>query len=260
MDIYISAYKHLTKTPTQSDYTLHAHNDYEIFYFLSGNAEYSVEGNKYHLSPGDIMIMRKNEFHYLILKSNTPYERIVVNFDLPDEFANSGLLDAFNNRRAGEKNLYRTTNIQYNHMLYYLRKICETNDSDRQFCYLLPFLDELKEAFSSNFDSEAPTIDRATHIINYINEHLEENISLSSVSEHFFLSQNHLNRLFKENTGTTLWEYVTVKRLFKAREKINAGEKPTKACISAGFKDYATFFRSYKKHFGTSPKLDKPKT
>lgn len=259
MNFYISAHKNITKNPTQSDYSMHTHNDYEIFYFLSGNAEYSVEGNKYHLSPGDIMIMRKDEFHYLILKSNATYERIIVNFLLPDEFKNSGLLDAFNNRRAGEKNLYRTTSIQYNHMLYYLKKICETEDKERRFYYLLPFLDELREAFNLNFSHETPTVDRTTHIIKYINEHLEENITLSSVAEHFFLSQNHLNRIIKENTGTTLWEYITIKRLFKAREKIYKGEKPTTACISSGFKDYATFFRSYKKHFGTSPKWDKPK-
>ncbi len=259
MNFFISAKRHICENPQQDNFNIHNHNNYEIFYFISGNAEYSVEGNKYHLTPGDIMIMRKNEFHYLILKSNAPYERIIVNFDLPEEFAENGLLDAFNSRRAGEKNLYRTTNIQYNHMLYYLKKMCKAEDNNRRLCYLLPFLDELKEAFALNFDNEAPIVDKATHIINYINNHIEENISLSSIAEHFYISQNHLNRLFKDSTGTTLWEYVTIKRLFKAREKINAGEKPTQACISAGFKDYATFFRSYKKHFGISPKLDKPK-
>ena len=31
------------------------------------------------------------------------------------------------------------------------------------------------------------------------------------------------------------------------------GVQPTKACAQAGFNDYSTFYRGYKKHFGYSP-------
>ncbi len=257
MDIKITSVWCTTKNPTQSQFYLHTHNEYEIFCILSGNAQYSVEGNKYKLMPGDIMIMRKNEFHYLLLKSNEPYERIVVNFSVDAEMESNDLLAPFICRKAGERNHYRPSSLQYNHMLYYLKKLCKANTMQKKSCYLLPFLSELNEAFELDFNSQKPTKDKATHIINYINSHLEEDISLTGVSEDFFISSNHINRIIKETSGTTFWEYVTVKRLSLAREQIKSGRKPIEACFSSGFKDYATFFRSYKKHFGVSPKADK---
>lgn len=259
MDIKINASRTTTKNPKQDDFKLHTHNDYEIFCFLSGHADYSVEGNRYKLLPGDIIIMRKNEFHHLILKSDAPYGRVVVNFDIPSNPLNNELLSAFNKRNAGEKNLYRPSSLGENHLIYYLQKMVYAKNDERRLCYLLPFLDELTDFFASGNPGVAPQRDRATDVINYINEHLTDELSLSNIARRFFISQNHLNRIFKESTGTTLWDYITVKRLVMARDKINAGQKPTDACISSGFKDYATFFRAYKKHFEASPKTHKQK-
>ena len=74
------------------------------------------------------------------------------------------------------------------------------------------------------------------------------------LAKRFYLSKTHLNRIFKQSTGTTVWEYITIKRLFLAKELIAAGRQPTDVCTQCGFKDYTTFFRSYKRHFGISPR------
>lgn len=257
MNFIIVASRAITKKPNQDNFKLHAHTNYEVLCFLSGNADYSVEGNRYKLLPGDIIIMRKNEFHHLIVKSDATYERVLINFDIPSNPLNNQLLSAFNNRNAGERNLYRPSSLGDNHLIYYLQKMVQAKNDERRLCYLLPFLDEITEFFEADNFTEAPVKDHAADVINYINLHLTEDLSLSSIADSFFISQNHLNRIFKESTGTTLWDYITVKRLVMARDKINCGKKPTEACISSGFKDYATFFRSYKKHFGVSPRSDK---
>ena len=259
MKIKIHAERTLRERPTRDLFPLHTHDNYEILCFLSGNADYSVEGNRYRLVPGDIMIMRKNESHHLILKSDVPYERIVVNFDFLSVTGFEDLLTPFNNRDAGERNLYRPSALKDSNLIFCLKKLTSTRNKTRQICWLLPFLDELNNIFDSGKVYEEPTKDKATDIINYINAHLTEDISLASISKEFYVSQNHLNRLFKESTGTTLWDYVTVKRLVLARKKLSIGEKPTEIYRDSGFNDYATFFRAYKKHFGESPKTAKVK-
>lgn len=80
-------------------------------------------------------------------------------------------------------------------------------------------------------------------------------MSLHILAERFFLSKAYLNCIFKQSTGTTAWEYITVKRLFLAKELIDGGVQSGDACLQCGFKDYMTFFRSYKRHFGASPKV-----
>ncbi len=254
MKIKIKAERSLSEKPTRDKFLLHTHDDYEILCFLSGNADYSVEGNRYRLTPGDIMIMRKNESHHLILKSDVPYERIVINFEFVGVTGFEDLLAPFNNRASGERNLYRPSLIKDSNLIFCLKKLTSTRNKTSQICWLLPFLDELNNVFESGKVYEEPIKDKATDVINYINAHLTEDISLALISQEFFISQNHLNRLFKESTGTTLWDYVTLKRLILAKDKLALGEKPTEVYRDSGFNDYATFFRAYKKHFGDSPK------
>ena len=68
-----------------------------------------------------------------------------------------------------------------------------------------------------------------------------------------FISKAQLWRSFKETTGYSPWNYITLKRLIKAKQLIESGEAPTKIFSECGFSDYTTFYRAYKKHFGHSP-------
>lgn len=61
-------------------------------------------------------------------------------------------------------------------------------------------------------------------------------------------------RLFKQETGYTLGQYITQKRLLLARELILSGVPSTQVCFDCGFRDYSTFSRSYKKLFQESPR------
>lgn len=80
-NIIIDSQKKHTEIPDLEEFYMHTHNFYEIFCFLSGNAQYFVEGNIYSLKPGDILIMKKSEAHSLLIKTKAPYERIVLNFN-----------------------------------------------------------------------------------------------------------------------------------------------------------------------------------
>ena len=55
-------------------------------------------------------------------------------------------------------------------------------------------------------------------LIAYINDHLEEDLSIPLLSRECCLSPYHMMRLFKEETGCTIGSYITQKRLSLARE------------------------------------------
>ena len=80
---YIHASRSCTNDPQQDSFVMHTHDNYEIFCFLGGNAEYVVEGNIYPLEVGDVILMRKSEAHHLLLHSAQTYERITINFSFP---------------------------------------------------------------------------------------------------------------------------------------------------------------------------------
>ncbi len=245
-----------TQSPTLEERMMHSHDNYEIYYLLSGDADFLVEGTRYHLRPGDLLLMRKGEVHMFRLRSTAPYERMHVNFDISPLLSHLGmthLVAPFLDRPLGALNHYPAVHFSSHSFKQDLERICEAKEEDR-LLYLLPLLAEIKNAFETlkeNPASSAP--DRASAIVSYINKHLAEDLSLEELSSRFYLSQTHLNRIFRAATGTTVWQYITIKRLYFAKELLEQGKKPTEIPPLCGFKDYTTFFRAYKKRFGAAP-------
>lgn len=75
--------------------------------------------------------------------------------------------------------------------------------------------------------------------------------SLSALSG---LSSYHMMRLFKQETGYTVGNYITEKRLIKARDLMSQGTCATQACYLCGFQNYSSFLRAYKNAIQDAPK------
>ena len=67
--------------------------------------------------------------------------------------------------------------------------------------------------------------ERIRRIINYIGQHLVEDITLDELSERFAITKNHLNFLFRKVVGTPIMKYITTKRLQLARQEIQNGAR-----------------------------------
>lgn len=258
LNMYIHSRRACTENPVSLPETMHSHDSYEIFCLISGDADYCVEGSRYHLLPGDIMLMRKGEVHTFQLRSPARYERMHVNFEITQLLESvdaTGLLAMFDDRPLGKFNHYQANLFPDRRCQEYLSKISQATDIHKRLCYLLPLLSELSEHAQTVQNAPAQVQkDRAAPIIAYINANLTDELSLDILADHFFVSKTHLNRIFKQSTGTTVWEYITIKRLFCAKKMIDAGKQPSDVCQICGFKDYTTFFRAYKQQYGVSPK------
>lgn len=258
MDFMIRSSHSRTINPMSQQFRMHAHDNCEIFCFVEGDAEYYVEGTSYRLKPGDIMLMRKSESHYLKIRADVPCERYVLSFDsgcLALLDLEESLMRVFNDRPLGMYNHYSAALFPDNHWTFYLKKIFEMEQPNQRLAYLLPLLSELNECFETvkQMDKREGK-DPILTIISYINHNLETDISLGDLCDRFFISKAHINRLFKKTTGSTVWSYIVIKRLLMARDMLASGNKPTEVYSRCGFRDYTTFYRSYKKHFGVSPK------
>lgn len=256
----IYAVKSCEEKPNPAKYAMHTHDNYEIFCFLSGNAKYFVEGNTYTLRAGDILIMKKAEAHSLLINSEVPYERIVINFnsnavaeDLREE-----IMSFLDSRPLGINNRYSAAAFKDTGWIYYLEKICEAKSPYEQKAYLTVLLLELKNAYSRICGKQAVSGDMM-NILEYINGHLAEDLSLERITNRFYISKSHINRRFKTIIGTTVRQYILTKRLLLAKELLQGGEHPTRVYLKCGFNDYCTFFRAYKAKFGASPKSSLPR-
>lgn len=252
--------------PVPNEFTMHAHEWMEIFFFISGKGSYMVEGTPYPLSPGDILIMRAAETHALSIDPEESYERIAFHFS-PTllEFVDpqGNLLRPFLERPLGQQNHYPAQADPQGRLraaFSGFRFDAVPNVRLNLLARLLLFLTTLEGIYGEAEPSCYPAQSLQGQLITYVNEHLFESISLQTVADHFYRSRSQISRVFQQATGSPLWEYVTLKRLMAARAMIQRGESAGSACIACGFSDYSSFFRSYRNLFGHSPKEDAPES
>lgn len=92
------------------------------------------------------------------------------------------------------------------------------------------------------------------NIVEEIQSRYNENITLTGFSEKHNISAGHLSNLLKERLGMSFSEYITAKRVQKAKELL-ADERLSveKVANEVGYKDYFYFTKVFKKAVGISP-------
>lgn len=239
-------------TTKQDDYYRHSHTRYELYVFFAGNAEFIIEDRIFQMTPGTILLIPPNTYHYAALKdSDTAYDRLVINFDRVFVFPElHPFLD-------GASNPYQWSREKYDPYLRDLEHSIALYASRDKALLIQIFLNrlliDLKYLKKSTASSQMlnPTV---TQILAYINEHIHEPLSLKTISENVFLNQSYLSQLFSAYMKIGVMDYVKQKKIYLAEEMIHGeGVSPTEAGKRLGFVDYSTFYRLYKKYLGEAP-------
>ena len=95
---------------------------------------------------------------------------------------------------------------------------------------------------------------RINRVFKFIDENLDSDLSLNTVSAIAFFSPFHFHRVFKFITGETLNEYVTRRRIERsALDLLHKSSTTTAIAHTYGFSDNASYSKAFKKFFGVSP-------
>ncbi len=99
-------------------------------------------------------------------------------------------------------------------------------------------------------------IGRINRVMNYIEENLDQELSLDSIAKEAYYSSFHFHRIFTAITNETLNAFINRKRLEKiaAHLLVNNNEViMAELAMGYGFKNASSFSRSFKKFYGISP-------
>ncbi|MCZ8523220.1 MULTISPECIES: AraC family transcriptional regulator [Paenibacillus] len=246
----------------------HLHDRFEIYFFISGDVHYLVEKNVYPLQYGDLLIMNSRELHKPTFRSDAPYENIVVHFDPTVATALASLsayplLDCFVNRPQGEGSRIALSLAQREEALALFRKTDDLLAAGRSGSDLLltlwmtELLVVVNRAFRENLAPHAAgghgLHDKLAPVLEYIDRHLEQDLTLESLEGHFYTNRYYLSRLFRRHTGSSIHEYILLKRVALAKKLLKEGCNVTEACQRSGFNDYSHFIRMFKKLVGLPP-------
>ena len=95
-----------------------------------------------------------------------------------------------------------------------------------------------------------PIVKKAVH---YIEENLYQKITTTQVADFCSVSKDHLNLLFKQNTGETIAKYILREKLSESRRLINRGLSNSQIAYQLGFCSESHFIAKYKECYGNTP-------
>ena len=249
---------------TKKDFSYHYHDFHKIIVFISGKVTYHIEGKAYHLKPRDILLVSQGAIHKPEIDPSVPYERYI--FWIRDDLSCQELNTCFQKANDRSFNLVRADSALQERLKDLLPEIEQTLQNthfgdpvlrDALFTQFMIYINRIFLRTSSSPDKKAYSSDtQVEQLLKYINRNLSENLSIDQLAERFFLSKYHMMRKFKNETGYTIHNYMTSKRLLMARSLISQGIPVMKAALASGFRDYTTFVRAYKKQFGKAPSCE----
>lgn len=250
-------------------YNFHYHDFHKILLFIKGNVTYHIEGKAYRLEPYDIVLVPSGDVHKPVLNDNSVYERVII-------YISDLFLEHFSTKECNLRQFIEYAGAENTNVVRYtlsgeaeqtasvINELLKTlsfagfGSELLQKALLLELLVRLNRICLDDAAALLRTDTANPHILTvleYINRNLSEDLSIAAISDKFFMDKYYLMHLFKKETGFTIGNYITCKRLSRVDELIKRGLRVTEACFECGFKNYSTFSRAYKKYYNASPRM-----
>ncbi len=247
------------------DIEYHYHTFHKIILLLAGRAGYAVEGERYELAPGDFVLVGRGSIHRPVVADGDYYERMIL-------YISPACLEAMAVEDCDPAECFRLAQQSFQ---YVYRD--EAGSRVRQLFQALHQtivqggygVSLLTQAQFTELMVEVNRVCRAGHgvgasggdskvvsLLQYLNLHLAEPLSIDDLSARFYISKYHMMRRFRQETGYSIHGYLSEKRLLLAQQLLSRGASPSEVFTQVGYQDYSTFSRAYKKQFGRGPSAD----
>lgn len=199
---------------------MHSHDFSEVYFFLQGSATYIIEDCKYALRPGDVLIIPPNKLHQLDIKDSAEtYERFVLwlnqRYLKHISTAKTDLNTCFLQASAHNAFLVRNGVIS-DKIRHGLDAVAHSQDdafgsdveNEERIKALLVILGQYFLQNADDFAFYGKNNPCVTKAIDYISEHITEDLSLDTIASALFVDKYYFAHVFKENTNTSPHRYI----------------------------------------------------
>lgn len=248
-----------------ANFASHWHTAVEIIMPLEGNYVANILSETHVLEPGDIFIIPAGTIHSL--EAPRQGSRLIYIFEL-------NLLSQLPGYNYIQSLLSQPIRITYDddpdfyvtqaHLILQLAEHywgqSVTKEMNLYAC-LLSFFAKLGEknigtvpTYVGISAKNSSVVSQLSMVLDYIDEHYSENITLEQAAQIAGFSKFYFTRLFKDYTNHTFYEYLTEKRIRAAEQMLLIPKLPvTDVSIQAGFSSLSSFNRTFKRNKGCSP-------
>lgn len=240
------------------------HEDYEIYYLLSGERNYFIENRTYHIESGDLVLINKHDLHKTFSAGDGDYERFLIFFGelflhkidkearplmlLPFRKGIKRIRLKMNEQNVIEKILFELIQEQKKQMPGFEAYM------EASLSQLLLYTGRLVETYDEDNEPVSSLEQKMQEIIDYINHHYDKDLNLTSVSHRFYLSPYYLSRVFKQITSFSFIDYINTTRIKNAQRLLReTNDQVTEIAAQVGFQNIAHFGRVFKAKTNMAP-------
>ena len=243
----------------------HFHMYYELMMLLSPKCFHFIEGQRYLMRANDIILLPPSVLHKSQYTGEGENNRIVIRFHVPDSGEFSDTLKKLYSVFDSSNPIFRFPNEILRYIVQPLNDItyiAQRNEPEdirqmmilgklKEFIYLLN-VNRSENIYTT--EKEEDINDKIFSVSAYIHNHYGEELSLSDLSEHFYMSPYYLSHQFKKVLGYNLRYYIQLTRIKNAEYLLlNSQMKVTDIANKTGFVSFSQFNRIFRKITGISP-------
>lgn len=243
---------------------VHWHEEMEIIYIKKGTLRLMIHETEYIGTNGSIYFVNPRELH-LMGSSDLSVEYYTLLFPL--EFISFQsmddleleLLQPLRRNQLMLQNAVTDPELSQK-LTVLLEEIISINNANlntKQLRTRILLLETLLCLYEHNtliLPNTGGNADIQRAMLEYIEKHYTEKLTLAMMAQEFHLSEKYLSRYFKEHFHLPFSNYVMHLRLTLARQLLEATELPvTEVALRSGFPSVSYFIRSFKSAYKTSP-------
>lgn len=246
---------------TQEEFQQHSHNFYEILFVCSGNPQYRIGTERYRLQPGDLVFIPPGTSHIPLFSEQDAetYRRYVM--WLSEQFVDR-LSPVFPDGGFRKYGLLRTQDSSWHFIEHCFQKGITECDQKKVgwtamlYAHTVELMTHLYRAFLDSHSIQPPSEQPQLldQILDYVEAHLSEKITLADTARQFYVSESSISTLFRRKIGISFYRCVTQRRLISAKHLILNGGALDEVARQVGFRDYSSFYRAFKNEYGISPR------
>ncbi len=249
----------------------HYHDFCEITCVLSGFADYFINGTKYEVEPGDIIIFNQVEPHGWTVTERS-MDVLVLTFapevvSDPSASSENEYLKPFFYLGSHFRNLISSTDERTGEIRGIMDEIakearCKEKgyegmiraDIMRILTLLIRHYENENPEPDISLNEKKRSMKRLEQAIYYINSHYTDAVTLEEVAALAYMSPNYFSSYFKNVTNRGFSEYLTMLRLNRVQELFLTTDRSVSSiAMECGFRNMSNFYRLYKKHIGPLP-------
>lgn len=257
-----------TKSP-QNELSDHMHDHYEIVYVYNGKGTFFIGDVFYDMQQGDVFLIPNNTIHRALPNKDDPVTSTIIFFSptliykdvVDDSFSYLHLFDLTKKSKNYKISLPQKEQEKLEEQLELILQ--ETNSrsmGSRHACLLIVhqiILDLYRIRINGKqelSEGKSYSSEWMKDILIYINEHMDEPLTLTILAQKALVSTAHFSRVFKETTGIGLVVYLNTKRIIKAKELLlETNHTIAHIAEMCGFESMPQFYRTFKKYNEKTP-------